>query len=209
MLDRLRGLGYTVYYKVLNSLDFGVPQKRERIYIAGFLEKIDFLFPAALGYYKPLKEILEDDGDVPGEYFLSPEIRRKRLSAVKGDPPRPSIWHENIGGHISALPYSCALRAGGSYNYLVVNGERRLTAREMLRLQGFPDTFKIPIPYSQARKVAGNSVTVPVIQAIAKNMISALQEKKPFKKEKFLEEKKFLKKEKREKNLFEELNDEP
>jgi DNA (cytosine-5)-methyltransferase 1 len=209
MLDRLRGLGYTVYYKVLNSLDFGVPQKRERIYIAGFLEKIDFLFPVALGYYKPLQEILEDDGDVPGEYFLSPEIRRKRLSAVKGDPPRPSIWHENIGGHISALPYSCALRAGGSYNYLVVNGERRLTAREMLRLQGFPDTFKIPIPYSQARKVAGNSVTVPVIQAIAKNMISALQEKKPFKKENLFEGKKFLKKEKREKNLFEELNDEP
>jgi DNA (cytosine-5)-methyltransferase 1 len=190
ILDRLRGLGYTIYYKVLNSLDFGVPQKRERIYIAGFLEKIDFTFPKPLGYYKPLNEILEKDVDVPQEYFLSEHIRRKRLSAVKGNPPRPSIWHENIGGHISALPYSCALRAGGSYNYLVVNGERRLTAREMLRLQGFPDTFKIPIPYSQARKVAGNSVTVPVIQRIAEKMTSALRKKKPFKKEK---------------NLFEEL----
>jgi DNA (cytosine-5)-methyltransferase 1 len=200
ILDRLRELGYTVYHKVLNSLDFGVPQKRERIYIAGFLEKIHFQFPAPLGYYKPLGEILEKDGDIPPEYFLSGEIKRKRLEAVKGDPPRPSIWHENIGGHISALPYSCALRAGGSYNYLVVNGERRLTAREMLRLQGFPDTFKINIPYSQARKVAGNSVTVPVIQAIAEKMISALREKKPFreKRESFL----------REKNLFEELNDE-
>jgi DNA (cytosine-5)-methyltransferase 1 len=66
------------------------------------------------------------------------------------------------------------LRAGGSYNYLVVNGVRRLTAREMLRLQGFPDDFKINLPYSQARKVAGNSVSVPVIEAIAKQMIDAM-----------------------------------
>ena len=44
----------------------------------------------------------------------------------------------------------------------------------MLRLQGFPDSFVINLPYSQARKVAGNSVTVPVIKAIAKNMVAAL-----------------------------------
>jgi DNA (cytosine-5)-methyltransferase 1 len=49
----------------------------------------------------------------------------------------------------------------------------------MLRLQGFPDTFKINVPYSQARKVAGNSVSVPVIKAIAGHMIQALQSKKP------------------------------
>ena len=67
------------------------------------------------------------------------------------------------------------MRAGGSYNYLVVNGQRRLTGREMLRLQGFPDDFVINIPYSQVRKVAGNSVTVPVIQAIAKQMLAALE----------------------------------
>lgn len=96
------------------------------------------------------------------------------MQAVKGIPPVPSIWHENIGGNISALPYSCALRAGGSYNYLVVNGVRRLTDREMLRLQGFPDNFKINIPYSQARKIAGNTVSVPVIKAIAGEMIHSL-----------------------------------
>ena len=77
--------------------------------------------------------------------------------------------------NFGAMPYSCALRAGGSYNYLVVNGVRRLTGREMLRLQGFPDDFIVNIPYSQVRKVAGNSVTVPVIQAIAKQMLAALE----------------------------------
>jgi DNA (cytosine-5)-methyltransferase 1 len=178
ILEKLKGLGYTVYHKVFNSLDFGVPQKRERIYIVGFKEPIYFKFPKPLGYYKPLSEVLQADENVPESYFLSATLKEKRLNTVKGIPPFPSVWHENIGGNISALPYSCALRAGGSYNYLVVNGVRRLTDREMLRLQGFPDTFKINIPYSQARKVAGNSVSVPVIQAIAGEMVNAMKNKK-------------------------------
>ena len=175
ILEKLKGLGYTVYHKIFNSLDFGLPQKRERIYIVGFLNPIYFKFPKPLGYYKPLSEFLQKDDEIPKNYYLSQELKEKRLATVKGNPPVPSIWHENIGGNISALPYSCALRAGGSYNYLVVNGIRRLTDREMLRLQGFPDTFKINIPYSQSRKVAGNSVSVPVIKSIAKEMISAMQ----------------------------------
>lgn len=178
ILEKLKKLGYTVYHKVFNSLDFGVPQKRERIYIVGFKDPIYFKFPKPLGYYKPLEEILQNDDEIPKSYFLSDQLKEKRRNTVKGIPPIPSVWHENIGGNISALPYSCALRAGGSYNYLVVNGVRRLTDREMLRLQGFPDTFKINIPYSQARKVAGNSVSVPVIKAIAEEMINALNTKK-------------------------------
>lgn len=176
ILGRLHSLGYVVYYKVLNSLEFGVPQRRERIYIVGFKKEIQFTFPTPPKYYKPLSEILENDTEIPLSCFLSETIKQKRLKSLKVVPPRPSVWHENIGGNISPLPYSCALRAGGSYNYLVVNGERRLTAREMLRLQGFPESFIINIPYSQARKVAGNSVTVPVIKAIAQNMLKALDE---------------------------------
>jgi DNA (cytosine-5)-methyltransferase 1 len=175
ILEKLKSLGYTVYHQVFNSLDFGLPQKRERIYIVGFLNGLNFEFPKSLGYYRPLTEFLQKDEEIAQSYFLSEMIKEKRLAAVKGTPPYPSIWHENIGGNISALPYSCALRAGGSYNYLVVNGVRRLTDREMLRLQGFPDDFKINLPYSALRKVAGNSVSVPVIKAIAKEMIKTLK----------------------------------
>ena len=177
ILETLKQLGYTVYFKVLNTLDFGLPQKRERIYIVGFSDNIPFYFPESINTYRSLSELLENDQDVEPSYFLSDALKQKRLAALKKAPPTPSIWHENIGGNVSALPYSCALRAGGSYNYLVVNGVRRLTGREMLRLQGFPDDFKINIPYSQVRKVAGNSVSVPVIEAIAENMLASLSGK--------------------------------
>lgn len=179
ILSRLQELGYHVHYKILNSLVFGLPQKRERVYIAGFLNPLNFNFPKPLGYYRPLNEILEKDSEVAESYFLSEVIKQKRFEKVKGNPPIPSIWHENIGGNISALPYSCALRAGGSYNYLVVNGIRRLTSRELLRLQGFPENFKIDnVSYSAVRKLVGNSVSIPVIKAIAQEMINALQKKK-------------------------------
>jgi DNA (cytosine-5)-methyltransferase 1 len=75
------------------------------------------------------------------------------------------------------LPYSCALRAGGSYNYLLVNGNRRLSPRELLRLQGFPETYKIVVTYTAMRKLTGNSVAVPVMKAVAGEMIKAMNER--------------------------------
>lgn len=179
IIDKLESLGYTVYYKVLNTIDFGLPQLRKRIYIVGFKDKIHFQFPKPDGYKITLSDILEPESEVPDNYYVSKEIREKRLSKVKPNAPYPSIWHENIGGNISALPHSCALRAGGSYNYLLVNGERRLTGREMLRLQGFPDSFKINLPYTQVRKIAGNSVSVKVIELIAEEIKKAIENNKP------------------------------
>ena len=179
IIKRLENLGYYVHHKVLNSLDFGIPQKRERTIIVGFRDNIKFSFPTPL-YTKPnLASILENDSEVDERYFASSTIRKNRLAKVKPNYPTPSIWHENKSGNISALEYSCALRAGASYNYLLVNGIRRLTPKELLRLQGFPDDFKIVVPYTQIRKQTGNSVTVPVIEAIARQMIASIESKSP------------------------------
>ena len=179
IINNLEKLGYQVYTTVLNSLEFGVPQKRERTIIVGFLDKIDFQFPTANKKRVSLDSILEKDEDVDLRHFASDKIRNNRLVSLKKTPPVPSIWHENKSGNISPLPYSCALRAGASYNYLLVNGIRRPTPRELLRLQGFPDNFKIVVPYNQLRKQAGNSVTVPVIEAVARQMIDAINQKNP------------------------------
>jgi DNA (cytosine-5)-methyltransferase 1 len=170
IVEVLRELGYQTDYRVLNALEFGLPQKRERVFIVGFRGPCDFEWPLGKVAMKPLSEILEED--VPEEYYASEHIRRRRMAE---HPPtdEPTIWHENKSGHISAYPFSCALRAGASYNYLLVNGERRLTPREMLRLQGFPETFRVVCNYSQTRKQAGNSLPVPVAQAVLSNLLSA------------------------------------
>ena len=176
---QLSQLGYTLYHKVLNALDFGLPQKRERIFIVGFREPIVFEFPKCFGAYKPLSEILEPDEDIKPSLFASERIQKSRREKCKGIPFFPSIWHENKGGNISVLPFSCALRAGASYNYLLVNGVRRPSGRELLRLQGFPEDFNIVGNTMQIRKQTGNSVAIPVVQAVAEKMLLALEQRKP------------------------------
>jgi len=184
ILDSLKNLGYTVYYKILNTLDFGLPQKRERIIIVGFQDDINFEFPDGKNLKKiTLDNILENHQDVESKYFASDDICKKRIARLKITPPVPSIWHENKSGNISPLEYSCALRAGASYNYLLVDGKRRLTPKEMLRLQGFPDSYVNKVPYTQIRKQVGNSVSIPVISEVAKSMISAIESSERSKKQ--------------------------
>lgn len=169
ILQTLESIGYTVYWKVLNSLDYGLPQKRERIVIVCFKEPTEFSFPSKETAYKPLSAILEKK--VERIHYASDRIVGKRKQSHKSQ-YELAIWHENKTGNISSYPYSCALRAGASYNYLLVNGERRLTPREMLRLQGFPDTFKIVCNDSQTRKQAGNAVPVPVISKVIQEVLN-------------------------------------
>lgn len=161
-------LGYVVFVKVMNSLNYGLPQKRERVIIVGYHRPIDFKFPEPWLNYKPLSAILETNVD--RRYFVSDYILNKRQS-LHIPSVSPSIWHENKSGHISSYPYSCALRAGASYNYLLVDGKRRLTPRELLRLQGFPDTFKIAVTESQLRKQAGNAVPVNLVKVVLEKLL--------------------------------------
>ncbi len=175
ILEALRGFGYQIEYKVLNALYFGLPQKRERVFIVGFREPCDFAFPNYKLPMKPLAELLEPD--VSPFYVASERIRNNRRASYTGKTfAEPTVWHENKGGHISAYPYSRALRAGASYNYLLVNGERRLTEREMLRLQGFPDSYRVVCTYGETRKQAGNSVAVPVVAAVIDAVLDALED---------------------------------
>lgn len=175
IIETLENLGYQVHYKILNALDFGLPQKRERVFIVGFREPTNFVWHLQKISMNPLREVLETE--VAENYFASEKIRENRQRSVENKIIKDdlTIWHENKGGNISPLPYSCALRSGASYNYLLVNGERRLTEREMLRLQGFSEDYKIVVGYQAMRKLAGNTVAIPCVEAVLHLVFDALE----------------------------------
>ncbi|MCQ2294812.1 MAG: DNA (cytosine-5-)-methyltransferase [Bacteroidales bacterium] len=173
ILGILDELGYHVKWKVLNALDFGVPQKRERVIIVGFKDKnkyeaFNFEFER-----KPyaLESVLEQDDSVDSKLYASEAIRKKRLEKVAGKPVfYPSMWHENKSGNISVLGYACALRTGASYNYQLVNGYRRPSSRELFRFQGYPEEYKIVVSHQEVRRQTGNSVAIPLMTAVAKKI---------------------------------------
>ena len=179
ILSHLKDAGYDVHYKVLNALDYGVPQKRERIIICGFRKKVNFEFPPPIPVKerKTVADIIDVDAEKDKSLFVRPAIRESRLARLKDKAfPKPYISHENVAGSITPHTFSCALRAGASANYILINDERRPSAREMLRIQGFPDEFKVVVNYGQIKHQTGNSVAVPVIRAVAERVVEKLKE---------------------------------
>ena len=166
----LESMGYFTDWRILNALDYGLPQKRERVLIVA-TRKPFTVFPWPTGNLpmKPLTDVLEQKPHK--RHYVSERIRNARYAAHKS-PHKPGIWHENKGGNVNSHPFSCALRAGASYNYLLVDGKRRLTPREMFRLQGFPDDYQIIGNDSQARKQAGNAIPVPLARAAIAGVLS-------------------------------------
>lgn len=170
ILESLHDLGYSVDHRILNALDYGLPQKRERTIIVATLGCTDFPWPTERAPMTPLADLLETNPDP--KHYVSEYIRNTKNHHQTL--PSPAMWHENKGGNISSHPWSCALRAGASYNYLLIDGKRRPSPREMLRLQGFPDSFKIACNDGQTRKQAGNAVPVPLVQSVMERLVSVL-----------------------------------
>lgn len=180
ILRHLRDAGYDVHYKVLNALDYGVPQKRERIIIVGFRTPIpDFEFPEPIpeNQRATVADIIDPAAEDDRSLYVRPEIRESRLERLKDKNfPKPYISHENVAGSITPHSFSCALRAGASANYILINDERRPSPRELLRIQGFPDKFRIVVPYGHIKHQTGNSVAVPVIKAVAGKIVERLDQ---------------------------------
>jgi len=177
ILERLEKLGYKVFCEVLKARDFGVPQNRERIFIIGFLDhSIDFKFPKPLKKNVKVGDILENK--VGKEFTISDTLwaghqRRKNQHKLNGNGFGYSLFDKNseYTNTISARYYK-----DGSEILIKQKNKnpRKLTPREAARLQGYPESFKIPVSNTQAYKQFGNSVTVPLIEAIAKKMLKFL-----------------------------------
>ena len=185
-------LGYTLYYDVLDAQDFGLPQKRKRVFIVGFRDKIQFKFPKPTKKKSVIRDILETD-PVDESYFIS----KKYHNGLKIHRKRHELKGNGFGYIVHShddIANTLVLGGMGKERNLIVDKKsfvhrkrkdanvralRTFTPREYLRLQGFPNSFKITVPKTQMWRQAANSVPIPVVTAVAKSMKKALIEHKP------------------------------
>lgn len=184
-----------MYDRVLNSKDFGVPQNRERIYIVAFHNDIDsseFKFPEGHNSHTCIRDIMEEK-EVSVKYYLSTVY----METLRRHKARHQSKGNGFGYEIRDLDGQAgAIVCGGmgrERNLIIDNrltnftpvthikgevnreGIRKMTPREWARLQGFPDDFKLELADTHLYKQFGNSVTVNVIEAIAKEIRKVLE----------------------------------
>lgn len=177
IIKTLEDLGYTVFHQILNAKDFGVPQNRARVYIIGFKGDVDFKFPLPLDKKTRLGDILEKNVDP--KYTISDKLwaghqRRKRQHKERGNGFGYSLFNEES---VYASTISARYYKDGSEILIEQKGKnpRKLTPREAARLQGYSEKFIIAVGDSQAYKQFGNSVCVPVIKALAKEVKKSIK----------------------------------
>ena len=195
ILNTLReDLGYTVFYKVLNAKEYGLAQLRERIYIVGFKnagDSFDYPLPLPQEERKVIRDIIEEN-PVDARYYLSTSY----LAALKAHKARHQALGHGFGYEVRSLDdvagtivcggmgkernlivderqtdFTVRTHIEGEYNK---EGLRKMTPLEWERLQGFPDNWTAGIADVHRYKQMGNSVAVPVIQAVSENIIKQL-----------------------------------
>lgn len=171
-----QALGYKVFHKVLDARHF-VPQHRERIFIVGFQDSRCFKFPELGSSGPELSTIL--DARVPQKYTLSDHLWQYLQDyAAKHRAAGNGFGYGLFGRSDVARTLSARYYKDGS-EVLISQGRRRnprrLTPRECARLMGFPEDFLIPVSDTQAYRQFGNSVVVPVVEAVANEVLASLQ----------------------------------
>jgi DNA (cytosine-5)-methyltransferase 1 len=190
ILDGLENdLGYHVHYKVLNTKDFGVPQDRKRIYIVGFKDDVPFSFPEPVKLKRFVRDILEKDS-VHDFFYLS----QRYLDGLKKHQQRHQEKGHGFGFRVlspDGISTTCVVGNMGRERNLIqdvprpgsvgragvplnAEGIRKLTVREYARLQGFPDDYEFSDKVTVAYKQIGNAVSVPVAEAVAREVKKSL-----------------------------------
>ncbi len=184
IIQTLEDLGYYVKTKVLNTMEYGnVPQNRERIYMIGFKNKNyteKFEFPEPRKLKVKVSDLLEKK--VPEKYYYNGKPLFEKIKDSVNEEGKVYQWRrkyvrENKKG---VCPTLTANMGTGGHNVPIIKdkkGIRKLTPLECFRLQGFPKTFTLPkdLADSTLYKQAGNSVSVPVIEAIATQIMMAFK----------------------------------
>jgi len=187
ILNKLRKNYYVPEPQILDAQDFGLAQRRKRIFIVGFLnENGEFKYPKPTYKKTKIKDFL--DKYPKKKYVISDRLwnshkarKERNKKAGKGFGYRLSYPNDKATVTISARygkdGSECLLYRGENKN------TRKLSPREIFRLQGFPESFKIPVSDLQAYKQAGNAVPINVVEKICLNVMRyKLNEKKEIKK---------------------------
>ncbi|MGN0666254.1 MAG: DNA cytosine methyltransferase [Huintestinicola sp.] len=185
-------LGYAFNYKVLSATDYGMPQKRERIYMVCFrndLKISDFEYPKPIHLEKHVEDFLLDDESLVNHLYVEREdtyYNDKKDDKYSDSPIKLGIVNKGGQGEriysTKGIAITLSANGGGAFSktggYLINGKPRKLHPRECARLMGFPESYIICENNNQAYKQFGNSVVVDVLQYITKQIGIALQNKK-------------------------------
>ena len=179
-------LGYILRYRVLRASDYGnIPQIRDRIYIVAFRDQTDsdrFVFPDKTELTVNSDDIINRHIRQHSAYYYSADdyFFKKAVNIVKDKNSIYRVYHDSIKPVMNRMCPTLTASMGTSENQtpLIIDdfGIRRLTIKECLGFQGFPDSFHFPhsITLNDAYKQVGNSVCIPVVERIAKNLLLLL-----------------------------------
>ncbi len=212
VISTLEKLNYTVYYKVLNTSDFGLPQNRERVYIVAFNKieygEINFSFPN-MKIASSLEDILETNS-LKGKVIQRDDVVfykdfnfNKNIFGEVDIPNKPiQIGKVNKGGqgeriyHQKGHAITLSAHGGGVGSktglYKINEVVRKLSPKECARLQGFPESFIMPESVSEAQKQFGNSVSINTLQYIIKEIIKAIKKHEQTPKYRFSDSKEWI-----------------
>jgi DNA (cytosine-5-)-methyltransferase len=175
--------GYDVKYKVVQAVEFGVPQKRERVIIVGFRKNlnVEFEFPVAVvdspEKYVPLAKVI--DSDVDDKYFFSQKavdgMMRNRESMNKGRAQNIDEPCNTVGAHLAKVSLN------STDPVLMVDDKyRRFTPREVARIQSFPESFKLTESEYAQYKALGNAIPPVMFWYIMRSVKNSLDSEKEY-----------------------------
>jgi len=181
IIKEFENAGYYVKCHILNAVDFGVPQKRERVFIVGFknkkaYDKFKFPFPLRKIRNVPLAKVVIPECEVEQKYFFSEKaiqglLKTKHLKSMnKGRIQKLDEPCNTVGAHLAKVSLNSTdpvLRTNGRY--------RMFTPREVARIQSFPDSFKLTGSRTANYKALGNAVAPVVMWYLTKKIIHALE----------------------------------
>ncbi|AFZ34601.1 DNA-cytosine methyltransferase [Stanieria cyanosphaera PCC 7437] len=176
IIKSLNDLNYDVFYQVLDAAHYGVPQHRKRVYFVGFnrnysAQTINFYFPPAKKNKVEIGQFVESHFD---GYCISEHLQKTYL--FKKDDGRPELIDRNSKGCVKTLvsTYHKIQRLTGTFVKDGKTGIRLLSENECKAIMGFDRDFIIPVSRTQMYRQLGNSVAIPVVEAIAKEMVKTI-----------------------------------